>query len=241
MSGCSHITRQTMAFSGAEQKFAFLGQAHIYLFDMKESAYRIDSILPYCEKLNAEEAPVKEEILAMHDRFGGVGVSCLDFSTQNPKLLAACTIHSQLLEVWDTSLSQLIKTFKIGDGVLSVQWAPTNIKTLVCLCRNRAVKIVNVESGTIDTLNLDPDVTVAWWHPRQASKLLVGRQNGYLYLYNIEKRTKEITYDAMSNSNGVVELMWNPGEDVFLALFKDGTLRLYAQDEKSHKMEFEKQ
>ena len=166
MSGCSHITRQTMAFAGAEQKFAYLGQAHIYLFDMKESAYRIDSILPYCEKLNNEEAQAKDFALAMHDRFGGVGVSCLDFSPQNPKLLAACTIHSQLLEVWDTSLNQLIKTFKMGDGVLSVQWSPTNIKTLVCLCRNRSIKLVNVETGAIDTLNLDLDITVAWWHPR---------------------------------------------------------------------------
>ena len=33
--------------------------------------------------------------------------------------------------------------------------------------------------------------------------------------------------------------MWNPGEDVFLALFKDGTLKLYGQDEKKHKVEFE--
>lgn len=50
MSGCSHITRQTVAASTAEQKFAYLGDAHIYIFDVKENAYRIDSIIPYCER-----------------------------------------------------------------------------------------------------------------------------------------------------------------------------------------------
>jgi hypothetical protein len=38
----------------------------------------------------------------MHDSFGGVGVSCLDFSTTNTKFLAACTIKTRMLEIWDT-------------------------------------------------------------------------------------------------------------------------------------------
>lgn len=101
MSGCSHITRQTVAFSTAEQKFAYLGDAHIYIFDVKESAYRIDSIIPYCEKI-VDEVTVKDQALAMHDSFGGVGITCLDFSTTNTKYLAACTLKSYMLEIWDT-------------------------------------------------------------------------------------------------------------------------------------------
>jgi hypothetical protein len=106
MSGCSHITRQTVAFSTAEQKFAYLGDAHIYIFDVKESAYKIDSIIPYCERAPEDS---KDSALAMHDSFGGVGVSCLDFSCTNTKYLATCTIKSRMLEIWDTQLNQLYK------------------------------------------------------------------------------------------------------------------------------------
>jgi hypothetical protein len=54
MSGCSFLTRQTVAFSHAEQKFAFLGDAHIYVFDVRESAYKVSAIIPFCEKQQAE-------------------------------------------------------------------------------------------------------------------------------------------------------------------------------------------
>lgn len=75
--------------------------------------------------------------------------------------------------------------------MLSIQWCPTNGRLVLCLCRNRVVKVVNVDTGAIDTLSLDSaDTTVAWWHPRQASKIVVGsgQGSGHLHLYNIEKR-----------------------------------------------------
>ena len=50
MSGCSTLTRQTITYNCAEQKFAYAGDAHIYIFDLKESAYRLESIIPFCEK-----------------------------------------------------------------------------------------------------------------------------------------------------------------------------------------------
>jgi len=63
-------------------------------------------------------------------------------------------------------------------------------------------------------------------------------------LYNLEKKQVELEYAGMYSAdknikNAVVDLSWNPGEDVFLALLKDGVLRLYGQPEKQHKMEFE--
>lgn len=59
MSGCSTLTRQTVAYSTAEQKFAFAGDAHIYIFDCREGAYRLESTIPFCEKatgINYEES-----------------------------------------------------------------------------------------------------------------------------------------------------------------------------------------
>jgi hypothetical protein len=46
-------------------------------------------------------------------------------------------------------------------------------------------------------------------------------------LWHVEKRVREVEY--ISNMMiDVIDIAWNPGEDVFLALYKDGTLRLYA-------------
>jgi len=100
MSGCSTITRQTISYNYAEQKFAYAGDSHIYIFDLKEGAYRLESVIPFCEKMDTEES--KGSSMYMHDSFGGVGVSCLDFSTTNTKLLAAVTLKTKLLEIWDT-------------------------------------------------------------------------------------------------------------------------------------------
>jgi hypothetical protein len=64
----------------------------------------------------------------------------------------------------------------------------------------------------------------------------MGTEKGTIYLYNLEKKQVEIEYSGMyiastNKKNPVVDLAWNPGEDVFLALFKDGALRLYGQAE----------
>ena len=65
LSGCSTISRQTIAFSTAEQKFAYFGDAHIYIFDVKESAYKISSVIPFCEKQQAEQSD--DKTLLWHD------------------------------------------------------------------------------------------------------------------------------------------------------------------------------
>lgn len=93
---------------------------------------------------------------------------------------------------------------------------------------------------------VEANITAARWHPRHSAKILVGTEKGQIYLYNLEKKQIEMQYvgittlgqDAVST---VVDLLWNPGEDVFLALFSLGTLRLYGQTEKNHKMQFEAQ
>jgi hypothetical protein len=52
----------------------------------------------------------------------------------------------------------------------------------------------------------------------------------------LDKKAVEISYSGVvyidtNIKNSVIDLLWNPGEDVFLTLFKDGSLRLYGQEE----------
>jgi L-ribulose-5-phosphate 3-epimerase UlaE len=52
-----------------------------------------------------------------HDLFGGVGISCLDFSQLQSKMLAAVTVKTFLLEIWDTQTNQLVKAIPCYDQI----------------------------------------------------------------------------------------------------------------------------
>jgi len=119
---------------------------------------------------------------------------------------------------------------------------------LVVTAENRDLKIVNVENNCFEQYAFNSHVTVAKWHPRHPSKILIGSVKGEIRMYDLEKKAFETDFTAFFNpklekkdSNSVVDLAWSPGEDVFLALFKNGQLRLYGQHEIGHKMEFETQ
>jgi len=89
------------------------------------------------------------------------------------------------------------------------------------------LKIVNVENNCYEQYAFNSHVTVAKWHPRHPSKILIGSVKGEIRMYDLEKKMFEIDYTAFFNSklekkdaNSVIDLAWSPGEDVFLALFK---------------------
>ena len=50
LGGCSSVSKQTLAFSEVTQKFAFVGDAHTYIFDTQGQS-RLDAIIPFCEKI----------------------------------------------------------------------------------------------------------------------------------------------------------------------------------------------
>lgn len=79
LSGCSTHTRQTLAYSSAAQYFAYAGEAHVYVFNVQDSAFRIDAVIPFCEKAQGSLTQEDSQVIALHDSFGGVGISCLEF------------------------------------------------------------------------------------------------------------------------------------------------------------------
>ena len=63
LGGCLDINKQTLAYSEVSQKFAFAGEAHVYVFDTRGQV-RLDTIIPYCEKIQARYiAEIKETAL----------------------------------------------------------------------------------------------------------------------------------------------------------------------------------
>ena len=62
------------------------------------------------------------------------------------------------------------------------------------------LKIINIDTEKIETLNIVNEVRVAKWHPRQSHKILLGTENGSIRLYNIEKKQVEFEYAGSYNA-----------------------------------------
>ena len=76
-----------------------------------------------------------------------------------------------------------------------MSWSPTNPKLILLHADNLTLKVINVENGSIEEVNITC-VTAARWHPRQAGFVLVGTLEGRVLLYNFEKKKPDIEYNA---------------------------------------------
>lgn len=62
------------------------------------------------------------------------------------------------------------------------------------------LKIINIETEKIESLNIVNEIRVAKWHPRQSQKILLGTENGSIRLYNVEKKQVEFEYAGSYNA-----------------------------------------
>jgi len=70
------LTRQTLAYSENQKKFAFAGDSHVYVFDMQDGAYTVESVIPFCK----DTEDVAELSTPEHDVWGGIGINSIAFS-----------------------------------------------------------------------------------------------------------------------------------------------------------------
>ena len=99
--------------------------------------------------------------------------------------------------------------------------------------------VVDYLTGKSYNLNLTA-ITSAIWHPRQAGRLLLGRTDGFVVLYDTNAKKQLMIYETpqpeevklnsqkiSENQIRIVDVCFSPGEDVFLALRADGNLYLF--------------
>lgn len=58
------------------------------------------------------------------------------------------------------------------------------------------LKIVNIETEKFEVVPVVANVKIAKWHPRSSHKILVGTENGAIYLYNLETKVVEFEYSG---------------------------------------------
>ena len=60
------LSEQTIAFNQEQQKFAFCGDSQVYLFDIEDGAYTVESVIPFYKSVE----DVADESKPEHDERG---------------------------------------------------------------------------------------------------------------------------------------------------------------------------
>jgi hypothetical protein len=93
-----------MSYSPSTEKFAFAGDSHVYVFDCKDSAYNLESNIPFSRDIEEimSGKPIQDE------QWSGMGIKTIGYSIKEPHILAACALRRGVLEFWDTTQQTLI-------------------------------------------------------------------------------------------------------------------------------------
>mmetsp|Transcript_14494 Transcript_14494/g.14108 ORF Transcript_14494/g.14108 Transcript_14494/m.14108 type:complete len:125 (-) Transcript_14494:70-444(-) len=108
--------------------------------------------------------------------------------------------------------------------------------------KNNTMKLYNLESKKFE--NPLPNYLsplVAKWHPKSSSTnlLAVGCQDGTLAIIN--RQTKVLVKGNEPDEDPIVDLAWNPGEDLIVVVHASGKMRLYTVKGGTPYIKFEKQ
>ena len=125
----------------------------------------------------------------------------MDFCDKNPALLAAITLKTTILEIWNHATGEIVNLIRLipGASAKSVSWRPGSDTEVLVLYSDHVPQIVNLETEEEIDINYN-NVTTACWHPRKPELLLVGFLNGTVMLYDVNRKKELVIFDKISNS-----------------------------------------
>jgi WD40 repeat protein len=85
-------------------------------------------------KLRNDESKVLEFILGLEpskEIWGGVGISCIDWSPLEDNLLAAVTLKTDRLEIWDVQKGVMLAILDLKGKIINIKWSPNDNSTLI--------------------------------------------------------------------------------------------------------------
>ena len=100
-------------------------------------------------------------------------MSCIDFCKANANILAASTIKTHIIEIWDTRKGQINKLIKLPEPALQILWRPYSDDMLLVVTAMKNVFLVKPSTERLTNLDYE-NITAACWHPRNDGLLLLG-------------------------------------------------------------------
>lgn len=182
--------------------------------------------------------------------WSGMGIKCIAYCPKDPRILATCALRRGVLEFWDTQTQRRIHTIEASQDENSrlrqIKWSPHSQNEMLVINFKDQIKFLDIFASKDQimkhTFKAPSFVETAEWHPRQTNKVLIATAtNGleensdpYMVLYEFGKKLNECqnyTFPCELNEFAgvkVVEMAWNFGEDVFLAVLSNGSMFLFS-------------
>ena len=119
--------------------------------------------MPFCEEVQSAEVEEQKQqslipaekkqpklihrILGAPERpeiWGGVGIACIDWNQIKPNLLAAVTLKTNMLEVWDIEQGTMVNIHELPRPVQMIKWSPHREDLLLAVA-DKASKLFLVD------------------------------------------------------------------------------------------------
>ena len=173
--------------------------------------------------------------------WGGVGVKCIDWSPTESNMLAAVTLKTGKLEIWDVEKGMMEAIYETRGEFKQLKWSLHESDILVGFGDQFFFEI-DCLTGKNKVYPLDMTVTAMTQHPKRADKFFfAGTLTGKVFLYDLQQDKKIAQYQVPTDgasAAAIKDIVYSPGEDVFLVVRKDGQMYLFGTAESAFKMEF---
>lgn len=175
--------------------------------------------------------------------WGGVGLQAIVWSPHMENIIAAVTLKTNRLEIWNVKSGTMIAILDLRAPIFELKWSPHDPNLIVAREKEAdCIYKIDIKTGKQTKLALKANVSAMAWHPRRPNLLFLGSTSSFVCLYSIvdsnEQKSFGIPPMSMVKSASVKDIVHSPGEDVFLVVRNDGTIYLFGTQENEIKMEF---
>eukprot|EP00405_Crypthecodinium_cohnii_P056845 CAMPEP_0206620410 /NCGR_PEP_ID=MMETSP0325_2-20121206/61586_1 /ASSEMBLY_ACC=CAM_ASM_000347 /TAXON_ID=2866 /ORGANISM="Crypthecodinium cohnii, Strain Seligo" /LENGTH=1243 /DNA_ID=CAMNT_0054143323 /DNA_START=54 /DNA_END=3781 /DNA_ORIENTATION=- len=166
------------------------------------------------------------KMITAHERT----ITAICWSPEDSNLLATCSV-SKKIAIWDLEAEEERFVTKVTDVPVLMDWASTGNRIALALDNGNIILWeYTLQERHTKLLSVPPQgAKVIRWHPRGATKLLVGVSDGSLQIYHMATSKKtSIVGKSKTSKDTVTDAQWDPlSEDYLIVAFNDGTLSLY--------------
>lgn len=217
-SGVSACYRDTIA--ATHDAFAYSSTMALHIYRLKDNTLH--------------------KMFAAHER----AISSICWSPEDTNLLASCSVNGRVA-IWDLEAEEERFATKLAEMLTLMDWAPSGDK-IVLMLENGDVRLweYNAQADKVTTLfKAENGSKVLRWHPRIATKLVVGQADGSILVYDQpSKEEKVIVGKSKTSKDPVTDAQWDPlSDDYLLVAFQDGSLSLYDAGSQRELVVFDKQ
>ena len=132
----------------------------------------------------------------------------------------------------------------VKPGICQIRWSLADPNVLIARIKNtNQMVLIEYKTGQQQIRDISglTTITSMCQHPRTPSSFFFGDIDGKVVLFETQQNQKIAQYQVPTDgasAAAIKDIVYSPGEDVFLVVRKDGQMYLFGTAESAFKMEF---